>query len=378
MGIGVDAREIQDGVITGIGRSLANFIRYFGKKETKHSLVLFSERKIPVEFRGNISQVVIDSCPTFIWDQWKLPIALKANKIDLFYSPYYKVPLLINIPIVNQVLDLMYIVFPPYREALGFFGRLYYATFGKAFAKKSVSIITDSEHAKQDIVRIWKIDSEKIVVIPLGIADRYVPVDDPELLASVRRRFRLPDKYILYLGNFKPHKNVESLVLAFKKISGRFREHKLVLAGPLDEHGRKIQGLVSKQEITDRVIFTDTIMEDDCPEALLSMADLFVFPTLYEGFGLPPLEAMACGTPVITSNLTAVPEVVGNAGVMVNPLDVDKLADNISDLLADTDKRRCFSEMGLERSKIFREEQTAGKIYRHLIDLLEGNSGKKV
>lgn len=378
MGIGVDAREIQNGVITGIGRSLANFIRYFGKNETKHSLVLFSERKIPVEFRGNISQVVIDSCPTFIWDQWKLPIALKANKIDLFYSPYYKVPLLINILIVNQVLDLMYLVFPPYREALGFFGRLYYATFGKAFAKKSVSIITDSEHAKQDIVRIWKIDSEKIVVIPLGIADRYVPVDDPELLASVRSRFRLTAKYILYLGNFKPHKNVETLVLAFKKVSDRFREHKLVLAGPLDEHGRKIQGLVSKQEITDRVIFTDTIREDDCPEALLSMADLFVFPTLYEGFGLPPLEAMACGTPVITSNLTAVPEVVGNAGVMVNPLDVDELADNISDLLADTDKRRCFSEMGLERSKIFREEQTAGKIYQHLIALLEGNSGKKV
>jgi len=378
LGIGVDAREIQNGVITGIGRSLANFIRYFGKNETKHSLVLFSERKIPVEFRGNISQVVIDSCPTFIWDQWKLPIALKANKIDLFYSPYYKVPLLINILIVNQVLDLMYLVFPPYREALGFFGRLYYATFGKAFAKKSVSIITDSEHAKQDIVRIWKIDSEKIVVIPLGIADRYVPVDDPELLASVRSRFRLTAKYILYLGNFKPHKNVETLVLAFKKVSDRFREHKLVLAGPLDEHGRKIQGLVSKQEITDRVIFTDTIREDDCPEALLSMADLFVFPTLYEGFGLPPLEAMACGTPVITSNLTAVPEVVGNAGVMVNPLDVDELADNISDLLADTDKRRCFSEMGLERSKIFREEQTAGKIYQHLIALLEGNSGKKV
>ena len=134
MKIGIDAREIQDGVVTGIGRSLANFIQYFGKNEKKHTLVLFSHKKIPVDFPGNISRVLIHPCPTFIWDQWKLPIALKTNEIDLFYSPYYKVPLLTKIPIVNQVLDLMFLVFPPYRKALGFWGRLYYSTFGKAFA----------------------------------------------------------------------------------------------------------------------------------------------------------------------------------------------------------------------------------------------------
>ncbi|MBW1707102.1 MAG: glycosyltransferase family 4 protein [Deltaproteobacteria bacterium] len=176
---------------------------------------------------------------------------------------------------------------------------------------------------------------------------------------------------MLYLGNFKPHKNIESLVRAFGKIAGGFPEYKLVLAGPLDEHGLKIQNLVAGQELMDRIVFTNTIREEDHPEALLSMADLFVFPTLYEGFGLPPLEAMACGTPVVASNLTAVPEVIGDAGVMVNPLDVDELSRAMADLLADPEKRECYSQKGLERSRLFSEEDTSGKIYRHIIKLIE-------
>jgi len=371
MNIGVDAREIQDGVVTGIGRSLANFIHYFGKTEKKHSLALFSEKRIPVDFTGNIRRVIIRPCQTFLWDQLKLPKALKKNKINLFYSPYYKVPLLTTIPIVNQILDLMYLVFSPYKKELGSFGRSYYATFGKAFARKSISIITDSEHAKQDIVRIWGINPKKIVVIPLGVASHYVPVNDPHLLHLVKTNFNLPEKYILYLGNFKPHKNVGSLVQAFKKIKNRFPEYKLILAGPLDSNGQKIQEIVSKEGVSNSVMFTNTIRENDHPEALLSMADLFVFPTLYEGFGLPPLEAMACGTPVITSNFTAVPEVISDAGVMVNPLDVSELSRAIADLLDDPEKRTTYSRKGLERARMFREEQTAGEIYRHLIKCLE-------
>ena len=371
MKIGVDAREIQDGVVTGIGRSLANFIQYFGKTEKKHFLALFSEKEIPIDFTGNIESIIIKPCQTFLWDQWRLPRALKKHKVNLFYSPYYKVPLATTIPTANQILDLMYLVFPPYKKALGPFGRSYYATFGKAFARKSISIITDSDHAKQEIVRIWGIDPNKIVVIPLGVASRYVPVNDPHLLDLEKTNFDLPEKYILYLGNFKPHKNVESLVRAFKKVTNQFPEYKLILAGPLDSNGQKIQELVSNEGLTDRVIFTDTIRESDHPEALLSMADLFVFPTLYEGFGLPPLEAMACGTPVIASNLTAVPEVVGDAGVMVNPLGVSELSRAIAEFLENPAKRKIYSQKGLERAKMFREEQTAGEIYRHLIKCVE-------
>ena len=371
MRIGVDAREIQNGVITGIGRSLANFIEYFSKIEKEHKLILFSEKKFPINFSDNIRQIIINNSPTFFWDQLRLRHALKANGIDLFYSPYYKVPLLTDIPVVNQILDLMFVVFQPYRKNLGMSKKLYYATLGKTFAKKSISIITDSEHAKQDIIRIWNIDHKKIKVIPLGLAVRYKPVNDLNLLNRVKKIFRLPDKFILYLGNFKAHKNVSSLVKAFQRIEKYFPEYKLVLAGSLDKHGKLIKNMVLEKNLVDRVLFTDTVKENDFPEALYSLADVFVFPSLYEGFGLPPLEAMACGTPVIASNLTSVPEVVGDSGVLVNPLDVEALSNALIDLIEHPMKRAFYIKKGLERVKCFSEKDTAGKLYNHIISLLE-------
>jgi len=173
MKIGIDAREIQNGVVTGIGRSLANFLEYFEAHDQKHVLFLFSEKPLPMRFSDKIGQVVIPSCPTFFWDQVKLPLAIKAHGIDFFYSPYYKAPMLTRTCTVNQVLDLMFLVFPLYRKKLGILGRYYYAIFGRVFARKSVSIITDSEHAKQDIIRLWRIEPEKIAVIPLGVGNRY-------------------------------------------------------------------------------------------------------------------------------------------------------------------------------------------------------------
>ncbi len=369
--IGVDAREIQDGIVTGIGRPLANFIEYFECHEEEHTLFLFAEKRIPTDFTGNVRTVIIGTCPTFLWDQWKLPRALRTHNIDLLYSPYYKIPLLTGIPVISQILDVMYLIFPPYRKALGVFGRLYYAIFGRAFSRRAIRIITDSEHAKQDIMNLWKVNADKIVVIPLGLAGRYAPVKDKELLSRVRESLGLPDKYLLYLGNFKPHKNVESLIKAFSCIEGEIPECMLVLAGPLDANGLRVRELATKQGIAERVFFTDTIREDDRPEALLTMAELFIFPTLYEGFGLPPLEAMACGTPVIASNLTAVPEVVGEASVMIDPLNVEELGHAIISLLADPVKMKRYSRMGLERAKQFREENTAGSVYRHILAMLE-------
>lgn len=374
MKIGIDAREIQDGVVTGIGRSLANFVRYFAKSNTGHELVLFSERAMRCDLPDTVIKVIIPSCPTIIWDQWKLPKALLSEHIDLFYSPYYKVPLNTRVPVVSQVLDLMFLVFPPYKKAIGLFGQSYYAVFGKAYARKSISIITDSQHAKGDIVRLWNVEEQKIAVIPLGVAARYVPVKDERTLTETRNNLHLPAKFILYLGNFKPHKNVETLVRAFNKIAAQFPEHKLVLAGPMDAHGNRVRKFVEKENLLDRVVFTGTIREKDRPEALLSMADIFVFPSFYEGFGLPPLEAMACGVPVIASNATSIPEVVGEAGILFDPNNVDELGNAMVRLLSDPLMKSQLIAKGLERAKFFREEQTAGAICKLLIHLLEGQS----
>ena len=372
MQIGIDSREIQDGVLTGIGRSLINFITYFGKFDKLHTLVLFSEIKIERIFGENIKNVVLKpQGKAFFCDQFILPKALKHHNVNLFYSPYYKVPLLTNVPSVNQVLDLMFLVFPRYKDTIGTFRKLYYSSFGRAFAKKAISVITDSRHAKNDIIQLWRIDDKKIKVVPLGLADRYKPINEKRLLDQVQSRFNLPDNFILYLGNFKPHKNVESLIKAFKKIEKNYRNYKLVLAGPLDEHGIKIKNMAYALGLEGRILFTDTIREEDCPEALLSLSDLFVFPTLYEGFGLPPLEAMACGTPVVASNITSVPEVVGDAGLLVDPTDDEEISRAIGDLLENPEKRELYSKKGLERAKCFREKETTAKLYEHIISLLE-------
>lgn len=371
MRLGVDAREIQDGVVTGIGRSLANFISYFTGHDSTHELVLFAEKKLPIPLSSRCRELTIPPGPTLLWDQWKLLRQLRRERIDLFYSPYYKLPLLSSIPAVNQVLDLMYLAFPPYVRALGIFGRLYYATIGRACALKAIAVITDSDHAREDIIRLWRIRPEKIAVIPLGVADRYVPVTDRETCARVRERFGLPERYILYLGNFKPHKNVASLVQAFAGVRKVCKDYQLVLAGPLDAHGRAIRALVAEAGLAREVVFTGAIREEDLPEVLLSLAEVFVFPSLYEGFGIPPLEAMACGTPVIASNRTAIPEVVGDAGLLVDPLDIEALQGAIVSLLGDEDCRKMYAERGLKRAEGFRGEQTAGRLYRHIITILE-------
>jgi glycosyltransferase involved in cell wall biosynthesis len=370
--IGVDAREIQNGVITGIGRSLANFIKYFNEHESVHSLVLFAENSIPITLSENIQEVVIKHTQTFIWDQILLPLAIKRNNVSLFYSPYYKVPFLTRIPVINQVLDLMYLIFAPYRSALSVWSKIYYFLFGRAFCWKALRVITDSEHAKKDIIRIWRVKPQKVKIISLGIAERYNPVSDESVLRRIRLKLNLPDKFILYLGNFKPHKNVQALVKAFRIIAEKIIDYDLVLAGPLDAYGMRIKQMVKEYGLQDRTVFTGTIREEDHPEVLLSAATVFVFPTLYEGFGLPPLEAMACGTPVVASNLTAVPEVVGDAAILVNPDDETQLSNAMIKLLKSPEKREKYIKKGFQRVALFGENQTAGNIYQHLLQMCEG------
>jgi len=367
--IGIDAREIQYGVITGIGRSLINLIKYFETYDSENELVLFSEAPIPISLKKNIRRTEKPfGGPTIIWDQIVLPVLIKKANVDLLYSPYYKAPLFTSTPVVTQVLDLMYLVFKPYRKELGILGRLYYNTIGRAFSIRAVNVITDSEHAKNDIVRLWKIKPSKIQVFPLGCADRYKPVKDQNQKEATRKKYDLPPNYILYLGNFKPHKNVKIIVAAYEHLHTKFPKHGLVLAGPLDRHGRAIQNLVKKKAIADQVTFTDTIRESDRPEVIYSMADIFICTTLYEGFGLPPLEAMACGTPVIASNTTAVPEVVGNAGVLIDPNNLAAITQATTELLQDSAKREAYSEAGLKRAKLFSEKRTAEMVYKHLLD----------
>jgi glycosyltransferase involved in cell wall biosynthesis len=218
-------------------------------------------------------------------------------------------------------------------------------------------IITDSESSQRDIVRFLRFPSERVTAIPIGVASRFAPAGADEC-HRVRQRLGLPGDYILTVGSLSPRKNLETLFAAFKELRRRGRPHPLVVVGPTAWKSAGIFRQLRTLGIESDVLLTGFVSDDDLP-ALYSGAAAFAFPSLYEGFGLPPLEAMACGTPVVTSNNSSLPEVVGDAGLLVDPLDVEALASALDRLLTDPELSSRLIRRGIARSKTFTWERTA-------------------
>jgi glycosyltransferase involved in cell wall biosynthesis len=366
MRIGIDAREIQEGVYTGIGRPLVNFLEYFDSLNNEDSCVLFSNKKIPIHFSRRITNVVLRPSMTWIWDQYHLPLAIKQHHIDVFYSPYYKIPLLKSCKQIAAILDVMYLTFSPYYHEMSILKRLYYSTFGKAFAKSADRILTCSEYSKKEICKIYGIGADKIKVIPLSVGELYFSPKDPSRIEEIKKKFSIHGPYILYMGNFKLHKNVPFLIHAFASIALDFPDLNLVLAGPMEHTYRDLLKIVKGYNLEKRVIFTGKIMEFDGPQYLYQGAEVFVMPSLYEGFGLPPVEAMACAVPVVASGVTSIPEVVSDAGILVNPDHATELAGAIKKILQDASLRKVLIEKGLRQAKQYQPKDVAQQMYDFL------------
>ena len=363
MRLAIDAREIEGGVTTGIGRPLYNFLQYFARQNNEDSCVLFSGRDIPFDFGPRIKTIVIKERFTLYWDQIVLPQAIKKEGIDLFYSPYYKIPLRAPCKVVSAILDLMYIFLEEYRQQLGFLRERYYQTGGARYAQSAFKILTCSQHSRHDIIRFYHVKEEKIVVIPLSVSSIYRVEKDQAKILEFKAKFKLPLQYLLYVGNLKPHKNVKSIILAFEKLAADFPDLHLVIAGPRAHTFRELCALTEEANLQDRVIFIGKITESDEPHLLYNGACVFVMPSLYEGFGLPPAEAMACGVPVVTSNTTSIPEVVKDAGILVNPTDTVEIARGIRQLLRDKDLRARCIQKGLTYAQEYEEDKVSRRMY---------------
>ncbi|AXI24805.1 glycosyl transferase family 1 [Methanofervidicoccus sp. A16] len=255
---------------------------------------------------------------------------------------------------------------------------LIYASFIKYSLKgmkKSDRIITISKHVKNDLVRHFSISEEKINVIYLGVNEHYKPIPENEI-EKIKYKYNLKFPFILYVGSEQPRKNFPTLIKAFYKLKTKygFNNIKLVKAGnpQISKYKRKhIMKLIDKLNLQKDIIFTGYVPEEDLP-ALYNAADLFVYPSIYEGFGLPPLEAMACGTPVITSNTSSLPEVVGDAGIMVDPYDVDGLSKAMYEVLTNDGLREELRKKGLERAKLFSWKECAEehlKVYEEVYNM---------
>lgn len=358
MRIGIDARPLVRPRI-GAGTYVYYLVKELAKIDTKNTYLLCAHRKIidsPVVTTPNF-QFQINSYPVgSLWQQLKLPRILTRLKVDLFHSPLSVLPLLKPCPSVVTVLDLTPKLFP---SRYTWKTHLSVHTLLRQSAQRADKVIAISESTKRDLVEHLKVNESKIVVIHLAADKAYYRSTNPGMINTTRKKYSEGKKFILYVGTLEPRKNLPRLIKAYNKVRLETRlKHKLVIAGMKGWMYDSIFQTVHNLNLEKDVIFTGYVPQEELP-ALYSAADLFVYPSLYEGFGLPPLEAMACGTPVITSNTSSLPEVVGDAGTMVNPHSVDELAQAIYKVLTDEKLRSDMIYKGLKQAKKFTWEKTA-------------------
>jgi glycosyltransferase involved in cell wall biosynthesis len=305
------------------------------------------------------------------WEQVTLKRQCEAEKVDLLHSPYFASPLSPNVPTVVTVHDVIPLILPAYGSAVH--TRLYMRLVSAA-ARRARAIITVSGTSKKDIARVLGIPEDRIHVVYNAVDRALHPVDDQRILTGVREAHGIVDDFLLYFGGFDIRKNVERIIRAYHLARSSFdRPWQLVIAGAMHLVGHPLypdpRPVIQELGLQGQVVVTGRISEEEKP-LLYSAATAFIFPSLYEGFGLPVLEAMACGTPVITSNLSSLPEVAGDAALLVEPSSVEDMAQAMTRLMNDAALREELRGRGLRRVRQFDWEASAARtldIYRQAL-----------
>lgn len=289
----------------------------------------------------------------FIWPNFVLPAKAAAEGFDLIHctTPYgtFTRSRFRN---VITICDVTPLLFP---AAHGRMNVWHHRFVLPAILKRAASIITISESSKRDIVRIYNVPEEKVTVTCLAADERYRPKPPGTAGEAV---MQIPRPYILNVGTLEPRKNLDGLLRAFAIARKRGLPHTLVIAGARGWGKSRLAGLIRELALDDAVLFTGFVEDRDLPH-LYAGAEFFVYPSLYEGFGLPPLEAMACGVPVITSNGSSLPEVTGDAALLVDPRSDGELAGAMVRMAGDAGLRQMLQAKGVERAALFSWERTA-------------------
>lgn len=288
-----------------------------------------------------------------VWEQTLLPAQAFRLGVDLLHGPVNVVPVLATCPLVVTVHDLAYLRMP---EVVPARRRQYFQAMTSVATRRADHVIAVSESTKADIVELLGVNPERITVTPLAADERFRPLPDAEV-AAFRTGHGLTRPFALYLGNLEPRKNLPTLLRAFDQIAADV-EHDLVIVGGEGWMTEEFHATLGSLRNRARVRVLGFAPVEDLP-SWYNAADLFVFPSLYEGFGLPPLEAMACGTPVVTSNTSSLPEVVGDAALTVAPTDTVALAAAMGRLLGDPELSASLRAAGLARAATFTWERTA-------------------
>jgi glycosyltransferase involved in cell wall biosynthesis len=343
---------------SGFGFYVQNLVDNLAKVGPKNEYLLISPK----------TNKDLSTPQRWIWDQIQFPRQAKRAKVDLLHQPCFSAPIFYRGKVVVTCNDLISIFFP---ENLPLASRLFYSKWEPYSYRRADHIIAISEHTKKDILALLKIPEEKITVIPLAASKEFRPIKSPKKLRSVQKKYKTGSDYILHVSTIEPRKNLPFLVRAYALAVREGIDTKLVITGKKGWYYDNLFKLVDELNLQDKVIFTGYVADVDMP-ALYSGAKAFVFPSQYEGFGLPPLEAMACGTPVISSNTSSMPEVIGNAGILISPKDERVWARNIINVLKDKGLAKNMSGWGLRQAKKFSWAEAAEKtieVYEKVLKL---------
>lgn len=383
MKIVMDFRKY-DGVVGGVEQGVVQVTKQLVKN--KHSVILLSKQaridEVKSIFKGseNVKHIPLPvrthaiSFKNVINDSFKIQKIGISESADLIHFPYnWSFPLIKKLPTIITIHDVIPFTF---REAMGLFKNLFiYKPAIRMAAKLNDIIATVSEFSKLDISSKVGVPADKIKVIPNGIRHPYKPT--AELINQLTRKFGLENGFVLNVGGIHERKNIVRLIHAFAKLlKEESYPGKLVITGkvsgaPYQEKMKKLcDRAIEEEKIDSRVVFTGFISDEEL-DNLFSMADLFVYPSLYEGFGIPVLEAMNIGTPVITSNTTALSEVADNAALLINPEDVNDIYQGMKKLLNDKNLKRTLIQKGRKRASEFSWEKTADmyiELYNEIIN----------
>ncbi len=290
-----------------------------------------------------------------VWEQFVAPFATAWAHLDVLLCPVNVVPLAGRVPSVVTVHDLAFLAHP---EAFHVTKRRYLAAMTRLSVHRARHVIAVSSHTRDDLVRHFGVRPERVTVVPNAVDARFQPADDDHAITRFKAEHHLPDRFILFVGTLEPRKNLRRLIEAFASLANDETETTLVIVGASGWLTSDLAPLVSTHGLGERITFAGYVSDDDLPHWYRA-ATVFCYPSLYEGFGLPVLEAMACGTPVITSRTSSLPELTGDAAVLVDPTDVAELARALKTVLADESRRHTMSRTGLARASAYSWERTA-------------------
>ena len=299
-----------------------------------------------------------------LWfEQVTFPRFCRRQRADVAHVPYWASPLWSGLPTVVTIHDLIPLVLPAYRGSA--LVRLY-SRLVAASARRAAYVVTDSEASRRDIIRLLPIPPDRVQTVYLAADESFRPVTDRTVLDVVRRKYGLPERYVLYLGGFDQRKNVAFLLQAYARLTREWSGAPyLVIAGRLPKNDTPFfpdpQRRAAELGLTGRTAFIGWVDEADKP-ALYSGAELFVFPSAYEGFGLPVLESLRCGTPAVVTDAGSLPEIAGDGGVQVPVGDLDGLCQAMGRVLREPAWRETLRQAGLDHSRHFTWERTAAKM----------------